>query len=372
VVRYRRSANLVAYWDLGCLLVRNFATGAELFVSAEHVAVLNSCSRWRTASDVVIRSRLRRAVVRQSTKDLVAAGFLLRSDRAASVAERRMRRWAAWNPAAGFFHAASRDQPFRSLTDAQTELQMRAGRRPWPGPVYKPPGAARVKLPRPRAAAPVLLPLLQRRSWRQFKDGVLRGTLLSDLLWLTGGIQKWVRTSVGTFALKTSPSGGALHPVELYVLVRRVQGFAPGFYHYSGVDHALRRLRRHPRVGSIDHYLPEQPWFEGAAAVVFLVAHYDRYLWKYDYPRAYRGPLVEAGHLAQTFCVTATALGLAPFVSMALADSRIEREIGADGIARAVLYAAGVGLRPDGVDSAPTPEGVRPSKIRPNRIGSRR
>ncbi len=59
--------------------------------------------------------------------------------------------------------------------------------------------------------------------------------------------------------------------------------------------------------------------------------------------RSYRTVLLDAGHLCQTFCLTATWLGLAPFCTMALADSLIERDIDVDGITESVLYAAGVG-----------------------------
>ena len=44
---------------------------------------------------------------------------------------------------------------------------------------------------------------------------------------------------------------------------------------------------------------------------------------------------------------------------MALADSRIERELRVDGVHEVVLYAAGVGLRPEGgyVQWPPRPPG---------------
>ena len=42
----------------------------------------------------------------------------------------------------------------------------------------------------------------------------------------------------------------------------------------------------------------------------------------------------------------ATWLKLAPFCTMALADSKIEKDLGVDGITESVLYAAGVGVRP--------------------------
>src|SRR5439155_333967 len=53
-----------------------------------------------------------------------------------------------------------------------------------------------------------------------------------------------------------------------------------------------------------------------------------------------------AGHVCQTFCLVATWLKLAPFCTQALADSRIEQDLGANGVDEILLYAAGVGTRP--------------------------
>ena len=69
--------------------------------------------------------------------------------------------------------------------------------------------------------------------------------------------------------------------------------------------------------------------------------------WKYEHPRAYRVVLAEAGHVCQTFCLTATWLGLAPFCTMALADTTIEQALGVDGVTESVVYAMGAGLRPN-------------------------
>lgn len=67
-------------------------------------------------------------------------------------------------------------------------------------------------------------------------------------------------------------------------------------------------------------------------------------MWKYRSPRAYRIVTLDAGHLCQTFCLTATFLGLAPFCTAALKDTLIEKDLGLDGITESVLYVAGVGL----------------------------
>jgi SagB-type dehydrogenase family enzyme len=92
---------------------------------------------------------------------------------------------------------------------------------------------------------------------------------------------------------------------------------------------------------------------------------FTRQLWRYPYSRAYRAALIEAGHICQTFCLASTALGLAPFSVMALADSLIERDLGIDGITESVLYAAGVGRPPAGTSWAPRPRGTLP--VRPNK-----
>ncbi len=84
-----------------------------------------------------------------------------------------------------------------------------------------------------------------------------------------------------------------------------------------------------------------------------MTAVFARQLWRYPYARAYRAALAEAGHICQTFCLTATWMGLAPFCLMGLADTRIEQDLGIDGITESVLYAAGVGHRPKGTAWAP-------------------
>ena len=71
--------------------------------------------------------------------------------------------------------------------------------------------------------------------------------------------------------------------------------------------------------------VPGQWWFEDAAALFLFTAVFARKQWRYRFPRAYRSVLLEAGHFAQTFCLAATSIGLAPFCTQALADRRIER-----------------------------------------------
>ena len=76
-------------------------------------------------------------------------------------------------------------------------------------------------------------------------------------------------------------------------------------------------------------------------------------MWKYGHSRAYRTVLIEAGHLAQTFCLTATALGLAPFTTMAFSESALEALLGLDGVLECPIYVAGVGMPNAGAAANP-------------------
>ena len=63
------------------------------------------------------------------------------------------------------------------------------------------------------------------------------------LLWTWGHTHLLTDPQVGQYVLKTSPSGGARHPTEVYPVVLRVDGVEPGLYHYSVKNHGLELLR---------------------------------------------------------------------------------------------------------------------------------
>ncbi|WP_282268272.1 hypothetical protein [Stenotrophomonas sp. PS02298] len=78
--------------------------------------------------------------------------------------------------------------------------------------------------------------LEQRVTCRNFDTPrPLPAAMLSSLLGRVFAARSSVRVTEDTvFPKKSSPSGGGLHPIEAYLLVRNVEGFANGLYH--GVD----------------------------------------------------------------------------------------------------------------------------------------
>jgi SagB-type dehydrogenase family enzyme len=353
--RFRRSPTLVLYWREGVFVLHDYATGVVLPASEPLVRVLAAFDDWRPIGDFARTLPARaRTVGRGLVRRLHRARLLAREGEPPTDAEAAMAEWAPWNPAAGFFHAATRNPTIVDLDTVVADLEAKAAREPMPAAVTTKPGRKRVALPRGDGDAAALGAVLrQRRTWRQFGAAPITLASLATLLDLTVGVQQWVRAAgEGRVPFKTSPSGGARHPIEAYVAVRRVDGLGPGFYHYDAGAHALARLpgRGTPRF---ERLLPTQWWYGGASAVVLFAAVFARTRWRYPSPRAYRAVLIEAGHVCQTFCLTATALGLAPFCSMALADAEIDRVLGLDGVREAVLYAAGVGTRPADVSEWP-------------------
>ena len=268
--------------------------------------------------------------------------------------EKELRAWSEWNPAASFFHLSTKDLDFEPDAAAEFQGVVRlAQSKPMPRPVKRYPKARQIALPTFNVDDEFARILRARRTWRKFSMQPVSVAALGTLLGLTWGVQNWVEIpKVGSVAVKTSPSGGALHPIEAYVLARNVEGLRTGLYHYSPADHRLELLRRGATSQQITRWLANQWWYGEASFVVFMTAVFARTQWKYDYARAYRAVLMEAGHLCQTFCLTATWLRLAPFCTLAFADSAIERALGVDGISESVLYAAGAGMRPEKEENA--------------------
>lgn len=347
----RRAPALVSYWHGKQLIFENYLTRKKIAASLETAAILDFFPGWKREEAAFQRwPEYTQKSLRQAIKRLVEETFLQRStdldDRERSR-ERALRGWESWSPAASYFHLQTKDTYSNEIsaeTIRWTETLLRQGRIPAPAKRY--PGARTIRLEREEYAGEFPRVLRERRTWRKFKKERVPEEIVGRLLHLAFGVQEWLRVPrAGRFALKTSPSGGALHPGEAYLLARNVKGIPRGIYHYDAVGHRLQELRRGTSGGEIQRLLAGQWWFRDAALVVFLTAVFPRTQWKYKYARAYRAVLAEAGHLCQTFCLTATWLGLAPFCTMALADTRIEKVLRVDGISESVIYAMGAAMR---------------------------
>jgi SagB-type dehydrogenase family enzyme len=340
---------LVLYWAEGELVFENYALRTRMSADPLVCSILHFCGKWRTAH--AISSHLgayEEASVLKTLEQLFENGVLERSDRKRDPRLAAMDRWAAWNPAAGFFHFSTKDTEFApDQKEAYEELKRRARQDPLPLAAKNYPKAPRTKLPRVEANSEFPTVLKNRRTWRKYGRAPVPLEALAQILELTFGVQRWVDVpGLGRVATKSSPSGGSLHPMEAYVLAQRVKGVKAGLYHYNAQRHELEWLRAGIGRAALERTLGSQWWFARGAFLVLMTAVFGRTQWKYDFPRTYRVVLAEAGHLCQTFCLTATWLGLAPFCTMAQTDTKWEKWLGIDGVNESILYVAGAGTRP--------------------------
>lgn len=349
-------------------MFENFVARTRVAAAPLTCEVLHHFDRWRSLDELAVRfPGYHHSSLERSVRSLVSVGLLESSRQPQNSRSQDLSAWKDWEPAASFFHFSTKDahSPVEPETSVR-ELRRRARTSPMPSPVKSYRAARQFSLPPIQRDGEFAQVLLARRTWRRFSRRPVELGKLATLLGLSFGVQSWMDLrGIGRVALKTSPSGGARHPIEAYLVSLRVKGIPAGLYHYAAGAHRLELLRPGASAARVVRYLNGQWWFGDAAAVVLMTASFARTQWKYQAPRAYRIVLTDAGHLCQTFCLVATWLGLAPFCTMALADSQIEADLGIDGVGESVLYAAGVGMPPGGSTYTPWP-GRDYGRLQPN------
>jgi SagB-type dehydrogenase family enzyme len=230
----------------------------------------------------------------------------------------------------------------------QQETKYQRGRLPsggldWankPATYKRYPSAPKVQLspPQMEGGASIWDVIRQRRSLRLFKEAPLKEAELSQLLWAAQGITQ----AAADVGLRTTPSAGALYPVETYLVVHCVEGMEPGVYHYSVESHELDQLKVGDlRVAAARMALDQE--IAHSANVVFVwTAIFERSKWKYR-QRAYRYAYLDAGHIAQNVALGAVALGLGSCQIAALYDDEVNALLDVDGIEESAIYLTVVG-----------------------------
>jgi SagB-type dehydrogenase family enzyme len=177
-----------------------------------------------------------------------------------------------------------------------------------------------------------------RQSIRNYRNIPLTPTLLSQLLWATQGIS---REAMG-FEFRTSPSAGALYPVETYLVLNNMEGIEPGIYHYDVKHHQLDHIKKGDFRVDIAKAALDQDMAYSANAVFVWTALFERSKWKYK-QRAYRYVYLDAGHIAENLALAAVALGLGTCQIGALYDEEVNALIEIDGEKESIVYMSTVG-----------------------------
>jgi len=104
------------------------------------------------------------------------------------------------------------------------------------------------------------------------------------------------------------PSGGALYPIETYLIGNSIEGSRPAAFHYNPTAHALEKLWDLPSDLNLKDLAPKPDTLHFSAIIVF-TAVWKRSSAKYG-DLAYTHGLLEAGHMSENILLVATALSL--------------------------------------------------------------
>ncbi|MFJ4349237.1 SagB family peptide dehydrogenase [Pseudomonas sp. NPDC089401] len=201
--------------------------------------------------------------------------------------------------------------------------------------------------------------LLRRSTVREFLDFPLRLESLAKILQYTLGFvdERELPESCGLpdafRKRRCSPSGGGLNSTEGYVLANNVDGLDKGLYYYEAASNRL--LLKSVDIPQLGALLSGQHFANNLPVGVFFTSRFDKLWWKYEHSRAYRNALLEVGHVAQTFQLMSTSLGLGTWLTGALCEKEIEPLLKLENAHEQVLFFVGCGY----ASGEATPESLR-------------
>jgi SagB-type dehydrogenase family enzyme len=345
-IRLRRARSLLAYWRGGQLFFYNFARRLTVSARANTCDVLDFFSEWRTFQEAIAHfADYSPRSVRSTLSQLVKGGLLVLKDSSEAEQDSRItKEWKTWLPE-GSFHFSTKDAAYVGPSWSFARLKSTLPKTASPKIFKMVKGAKRTLPARTFPDSEFIRVLMARKTHREFSNEEITIETISQLLSLVWGVTGYLYSDMfGKLMHKTSPSGGARHPGEVYLMALRVKGLKRGLYHYHPGRHYLKMVSPNATPQKAGLYCARQYHPRDAAALFLMTAVFRRTMWKYFLPRAYRVVLLDAGHLCQTFCLVATWLGLAPFCTAALKDTLIETDLGIDGIRESIIYVAGVGV----------------------------
>ncbi|MCL1845422.1 MAG: SagB family peptide dehydrogenase [Defluviitaleaceae bacterium] len=161
----------------------------------------------------------------------------------------------------------------------------------------------------------------QRRSRRNFEDRAISQEQLSQILWSVYGITE-PRPGSPRGGLRTTPSAGALFPLEIYVVIGNVEGIEPGVYRYISPKHKIVQVVEGDMRIMLAAAALNQTAVRNAPAIVAYAAVFDRMLPRYG-ERGIMYTHMEVGHSAQNMYLQAEALGLGTVAVGAFVDEMV-------------------------------------------------
>lgn len=188
--------------------------------------------------------------------------------------------------------------------------------------IMQKPNTGIIQLPAPKLQGETSVEeaLQNRRSIRDYTNEPLSLAEVSQLLWAAQGVTNKAN------GFRTSPSAGALYPLEVYLAVANVNDLTAGLYKYDPPNHTLKIIAEGDKRTKIAAASLKQESIENASAIIIITAIYERTSVKYG-KRAERYVHIEVGHVGQNIYLQSVALGLGTVMIGAFEDEKLKKAI---------------------------------------------
>jgi SagB-type dehydrogenase family enzyme len=346
----------VLFLERDQVVFHNYLTQTTFVAEPVAVELVRVLETWNDVDHVAQRLKSYSSKsVRRAVDQLVDLDVLIIEGSEAARRDAAFERSWLWGPFAAAYHFGSQGGVFLSDQDGEAMLRSLAQVSPSP-PLYLTHADDASAIPAPQQASyeEPFRTLAARRTNRVMLAEPMSMLALSDSLLFSMAITAMLNLpGIGDLPLKMTPSGGARNPYEAYVCVRRVDDLAPGIYHYSALQRSFRAVSPGPPP-PFPVLLGNQEWTAPAAAVILLVANFERPMWKYHDPAAYRVTAIEAGHIAQNITLVATKYGLVGNPTALINATEVADTLGLTALTQSAMYAVVLGVpAPPGDDDVP-------------------
>lgn len=175
-----------------------------------------------------------------------------------------------------------------------------------------------ITLPEPNCDGEISIEnaILNRRSIRDYLNEPLTLTDVSQLLWAAQGT-----TESGGY--RAVPSGGALYPLEVYLVAGNVMNLLKGIYRYRPLGHEMIKVADGDMRNELASAALKQGCVRRGAVSIVISAVYERMTRKYG-QRGVQYVHMEVGHVAQNIYLQAISLNLGTVVVGAFYDDEVK------------------------------------------------
>lgn len=179
----------------------------------------------------------------------------------------------------------------------------------------------------------------QRRSIREFVKYSITKSELYSLCHYSYGVHD--RTKIreleeGEWCYRAVPSGGALYPLEIYIVLFDSE-MESGLYHYRPDTNGVELLDKGNFYHSLKDQIKAEPVVDlkNSSGVILISSIYERNMIKYG-DRGYRFILQEVGHVGMNFSLICEAIGLGSCMVGGYFDNDVNSFVGLDGTSETI------------------------------------